>query len=134
VIDTKVSAAAASAIPGGGPLDRRVLVLNAIDSIADPCSQALGRPVGLVAMGLIARLDVAGACVSITVLPTFPTCMFRGVFEEEIAAQVRSISWCKTVSVCFAAAEIIWDEQRMSDAARRTLKRSEPPRRVRDTT
>jgi metal-sulfur cluster biosynthetic enzyme len=133
VIGTGVSAGAAAAIPGDGPLDRRIHILNAIDTIADPCSQALGRPIGIVAMGLIARLDVAGESVSITVLPTFPTCMFRGVFEEEIVARVRSISWCKVVSVCFAAAEIIWNERRMSDAARRILKRSPAAKRQRNT-
>jgi metal-sulfur cluster biosynthetic enzyme len=128
-----VSAVAAAGIPGDGPFERRIGVLNAIDAIADPCSQALGRPIGLVAMGLIARLDVVEENVTITVLPTFPTCMFRGVFEEEIAAQVRSIPWCKGVSVCFSGAEIIWDERRMSDAARRMLKRSPAAERLRNT-
>jgi metal-sulfur cluster biosynthetic enzyme len=119
-----VDALQTRAIAGAGPPDRRLVVLNAIDSIADPCSQALGRPVGLVGMGIIERVDIVGAHVTISVLPTFPNCMFRGVFEEEIARLVASIAWCEAVSVCFVSAESIWDEQRLSDEARRILNRT----------
>jgi metal-sulfur cluster biosynthetic enzyme len=121
IADAKASQT--TAIAGEGPLDRRTTVLTEIDAIVDPCSRALGRPVGLVAMGVIERVDILANRVCVTVLPTFPTCIFRGVIEEEIEMRVRTISWCEEVSVRFAGADAIWDESRLSDAARRVLGR-----------
>ena len=113
----------ASAVPGSGSPDRRAAVLIAIETIVDPCSRALGRPVGLVGMGMIAGLDEECGRVRVTVLPTFPTCMFRGVLEEEVEAVVRALPWCAAVSVRFADAEYVWDESRLSETARATLGR-----------
>jgi metal-sulfur cluster biosynthetic enzyme len=115
------------AVPGLGSPDRRAAALVAIDAIIDPCSQALGRPVGLAAMGMIVRLDEAASRISVTVLPTFPTCMFRGVLQEEIEVRLAALPWCVSVSVRFADADLVWDESRLSDAARATLGR--PARR-----
>jgi metal-sulfur cluster biosynthetic enzyme len=111
------------AVPGLGSPDRRAAALSAIDVIIDPCSQALGRPVGLVAMGMIARLDEAANRISVTVLPTFPTCMFRGVLQEAIEVRLKALPWCDSVSVRFADAGLVWDESRLSDTARATLRR-----------
>jgi metal-sulfur cluster biosynthetic enzyme len=110
-------------VKGDGPPDRRAAALTAIDGIVDPCSRALGRPVGLVGMGMIERLDIAGGEVRVLVLPTFPTCVFRGVLEEEIEARVLALGWCESAWVRFAGAGIVWDESRLSDAARAALGR-----------
>jgi metal-sulfur cluster biosynthetic enzyme len=113
-------------LEGSGSPDRRAAVLKAVDAIVDPCSRALGRPVGIVGMGMISRLDEEDGRVSIRVLPTFPTCMFRGVIEEEIEARVRALPWCQGVTVQFADADEVWDEQRLSEHARATLGRGKP--------
>jgi metal-sulfur cluster biosynthetic enzyme len=123
MIAARAEAMGASAVPGTGSPDRRAAVLAAIGTIVDPCSRALGRPVGLVGMGMIAGLDEECGCVRVTVLPTFPTCMFRGVLEEEIEAIVRAMPWCTAVSVRFADAEYVWDETRLSEVARTALGR-----------
>lgn len=102
---------------------QRDAVLAALDAVVDPCSRGLGRPVGLVGMGMIEHLDIAGCAVRVTVLPTFPTCMFRGVIEAEIERRVGALPWCAAVSVRFAGADTVWDESRLSDAARHTLGR-----------
>jgi metal-sulfur cluster biosynthetic enzyme len=112
-------------VSGEAPADRRAEVLTAVDAIVDPCSRALGRPVGLVGMGMIERLDVSGGRVCVTVLPTFPTCLFRGVLEEEIEGRIRLLPWCEDVSVRFADAGVLWDESRLSDAARAALGRAD---------
>jgi metal-sulfur cluster biosynthetic enzyme len=123
VIAANVEVSTTATVSGEGPPDQRAAVLAEIDTILDPCSQAQCRPVGLVGMGMIERVDIAGGRVWVTVLPTFPTCMFRGVIQEQIESRLRMISWCQEVSVRFATAESIWDESRLSDAARRTLGR-----------
>ena len=107
--------------------DRRATVLATLDDIVDPCSRGLGRPVGLVGMGMIERLEISDGDVDVVVLPTFPTCLFRGVIEAEIERRLRALPWCRTVSVRFAAADTVWDESRLSDAARKALGRVRLP-------
>jgi len=111
------------AIAGLGPADRRAEVLSELDRIVDPCSQALGTPVGLVGMGMIERLDVTGNAVSVAVLPTFPACLFQGKFEIEIETRLRALRWCDRVTVGFVHGDVTWDESRMSAAARARLRR-----------
>jgi metal-sulfur cluster biosynthetic enzyme len=118
--------AALDGVSGAGDRDRRFQALGAIELIVDPCSRAPDRPIGLVGMGMSAALDEREGCVEVEVLPTFPTCMFRGVIEEEIEARIRALPWAKSVAVRFASADQVWDETRMSADARTKLAR---PRR-----
>ena len=115
--------AALGAVSGAGDEDRRLQALRAIELIVDPCSRALDRPIGLVGMGMIAALDEREGRVEVEVLPTFPTCMFRGVIEEEVEARIRALPWAKSVAVRFAPADQVWDETRMSTDARIKLAR-----------
>jgi metal-sulfur cluster biosynthetic enzyme len=116
-------------VPGSGPAEHRGEALAAIDAIADPCSISLGHPIGLAGMGMVERLDVEGGAVSVLLLPTFPTCLFRGVFEEEIAVRLRALPWCTSVAVAFCPAEQDWDESRMSPEALAALRRPARPAR-----
>jgi metal-sulfur cluster biosynthetic enzyme len=108
-------------IPDGA--DRRAEVLQALDAIHDPCSVSIGKPIGLVGMGIIDAVAIDGDAVAVTVLPTFPDCLFRGVFEAEIETRLKRLPWCRSVSVTFAPAGQSWDESRMSSDARRRLGR-----------
>jgi metal-sulfur cluster biosynthetic enzyme len=110
-------------VAGSGPEDRRRAVVTELEAIVDPCSRTLGKPVGLAGMGLIERLDVSGGDISVLVLPTFPDCLFRGVFEEEIEKRLRALPWCERVAVTFCPADQDWDESRLSPAARLKLGR-----------
>jgi metal-sulfur cluster biosynthetic enzyme len=112
-------------VAGFGLACRRQEVLTHIDAIIDPCSGALGKPVGLVGMGMISRLSEDDGRVEVEVLPTFPTCMFRGVIEEQIEARVGALDWCRSVKVHFAAADRVWDESRMAEPARALLGRKD---------
>ena len=112
------TAAERPAVAGDGPAARRCEVLDRLDAIVDPCSRSLGRPAGLVAMGIVERLDVAGDGVTVLLLPTFPTCLFRGFFEEEIRERVGALPWCRGVAIEFCPADRLWDPSRMAAAAR----------------
>src|ERR1700722_9263784 len=85
--------------PDAGAADRRGEVLALLDEIHDPCSVGMGRPIGLVGMGIIERIAIAGDAVAVTVLPTFPDCFFRGVFEAAIETRLGSLPWCRSVTV-----------------------------------
>jgi metal-sulfur cluster biosynthetic enzyme len=108
---------------------RRGEVLALLDEIHDPCSVSIGRPIGLVGMGIIEQVAIAGDAIAVTVLPTFPDCLFRGVFEAEIETRLSSLAWCRAVTVAFAPADRDWDESRMAPDALRRLGRK--PRRSR---
>ena len=108
---------------GTNMTDRRSEVLDALDTIHDPCSVAIGQPIGLVGMGIIDGVLIDGDAVAVEVLPTFPDCLFRGVFEERIEAKLASLAWCRRVTVTFRPAAESWDETRMSEEARRRLGR-----------
>jgi metal-sulfur cluster biosynthetic enzyme len=115
-------------IAGSGIESRRLEALCAIDNIVDPCSQALGRPVSLRGMGMIVDLSEDDGRVAVEVLPTFPTCVFRGVLEETIQARVGELCWVRSVAVRFSPADAVWDETRLSEDARAKLGRR--PRRA----
>ena len=50
-----------SPIPGDGPAEIRERIAQKLELIIDPCSRALGNPIGLVGMGMIDRLE-RGKC------------------------------------------------------------------------
>lgn len=113
--------------PDATVMDRRREVLALLDKIHDPCSVSIGRPIGLVGMGIIEQVAIADDAVAVTVLPTFPDCLFRGVFEAEIETRLSSLPWCRAVTVAFAPADQAWDESRISPDALRRLGRKPPP-------
>jgi metal-sulfur cluster biosynthetic enzyme len=120
------------AVPPGAASEpeRRAEVLAALDEIRDPCSVSIGRPIGLVGMGIIDAVTVGDDAVAVTVLPTFPDCLFRGVFAAEIEARLTALPWCRAVTVGFAPADRDWDETRMAPAARQRLGRKPRPARA----
>lgn len=100
---------------------RRQEVMRALDSIHDPCSVSVGHPIGLVGMGIIDAIEMHEGDVAVMVLPTFPDCLFRGVFEERIEQAIGALPWCRSVTVAFRPADCGWDESRMSSDALRRL-------------
>jgi len=112
-----------SEIRGAGPPDKRSQIIDELDQITDPCSVGIGRPIGLVGMGIVEAVDVEVSQVSVLILPTFPNCLFRGVIEDEIAKRLSRLDWCANVTVGFCPADQSWDESRMSNEALRTLGR-----------
>jgi metal-sulfur cluster biosynthetic enzyme len=103
--------------------ERRAQVMRALDEIHDPCSVSIGVPIGLVGMGIIDEVEIIGERVAVTLLPTFPDCLFRGVFEAKIEEALTAIPWCRATTVSFCAADQGWDESRMSNEARQRLRR-----------
>ena len=98
-------------------------VRNAINAIVDPCSVAMTEPIGLADLGIIERVEIEDDRVEVTLLPTSPHCLFLGLFEEEIERRVRALDWVRTVEVRLTEGLEIWDESRMSEAARERLAR-----------
>jgi metal-sulfur cluster biosynthetic enzyme len=113
--------------PEAGAPARRQEVFAILDGIHDPCSVTLGCPIGLVGMGIVEAVAIEDGAVVVTLLPTFPDCLFRGVFEEEIEVRLKALPWCRAVTVRFCA-DIAWDESRMAPEALRRLRPGAEPR------
>jgi len=104
-------------------------VMAELDLIVDPCSRTIGHPLGIRQMGMVERVDVTGGSVAVTLLPTFPACIFLGFFEAEVERRLMALPWCEAVTVSFCPASQSWDESRLSPEAHAILGR--PPRRER---
>jgi metal-sulfur cluster biosynthetic enzyme len=102
-------------------LERRRAVVAAINGIVDPCSAALAEPIGLADLGLVEEVRIDGGRVRVTLVPTSPQCLFVGLFEEEVEARVSALDWVESVEVAFDEGQKIWDETRMTAAARDRL-------------
>lgn len=101
--------------------DRRHEIERILDEIVDPCSAAAGTTIGLVEMGLIDTLDIGDDSVTVGLLPTFPGCIYSGVFASEITRRLKALAWYSDISVVISAGDAIWDEDRMSVGARERL-------------
>jgi metal-sulfur cluster biosynthetic enzyme len=100
---------------------RRQEIERILDEIVDPCSVAAGTTIGLVQMGIIDRLELAEDAVTVWLLPTFPGCLYSGVFANEITKRLTELGWYTDIRVEISVGGAIWDEDRMSSSARERL-------------
>jgi metal-sulfur cluster biosynthetic enzyme len=109
---------------------RHAAVLAELDLIVDPCSRTIGHPLGIRQMGMVERIEIEGGAVSVTLLPTFPACIFLGFFEAEVERRLLALAWCKSVAVTFCPATEAWDESRLSPEAHAVLGRPSRSERI----
>lgn len=71
-------------------------VLEQLNRVVDPCSEALGRSLGLVDMGLIDRVEITDAgSVDVYLRLTSPACYLVTYMQDEA---VRLVSRCDGVT------------------------------------
>jgi metal-sulfur cluster biosynthetic enzyme len=109
---------------------RRAAVMAELDLIVDPCSRTIGHPLCIRQMGMVEQVDVTGGSVTVTLLPTFPACIFLGFFESEVERRLAALPWCESVSVTFCPATQAWDESRLSPEAHAVLNRPSRHERI----
>lgn len=101
-------------------------VLEALNSILDPCSQAVGAPVGIVDLGLVRKLalsdDGDGTSVTVTIGVTEFGCMMGGPFVADAYRVLGELPGVSRVSVEHDT-EFDWDPEDMSPSYRRRLER-----------
>jgi metal-sulfur cluster biosynthetic enzyme len=102
----------------------RELVLEALNTIVDPCSVAGGAPAGIADMGLIRALDVVegegGAAVSLTIGVTEVGCLMAAPFAVEAEKRVAALPGIASVSVGLDD-KFDWDPADMAPAYRAHL-------------
>ena len=103
-------------------MSRRDEVYTSINRVVDPCSKALGLPLGLTEMGLaaITDLDDATGAVHITMCVTSPCCAYAAAMALAVEEEVRSLDWVRAVHVSIDPT-VTWTEAAMSVQARDSL-------------
>lgn len=80
-----------------GQVEEQALAL--LETVLDPCSVAAGRPVSIVAMGLLVGLEVTGATARVRLRTTFPGCTMAPKFAEAAEERLRSLPGVQDVEV-----------------------------------
>lgn len=70
-----------------------------LETVMDPCSVAAGRPVSIVAMGLLVGLEVTGSMARVSLRTTFPGCTMAPKFAEAAEEQLRTLPSIEEVQV-----------------------------------
>jgi metal-sulfur cluster biosynthetic enzyme len=95
-------------------------VRAAVNRVADPCARIAGTQIGLVDMGLLRSIEIAGARVRLTLAVTGPACMYAPMF---LSAAREAVLALPSVTHCEAALDTSygWTPADMSEAARGRL-------------
>lgn len=89
-------------------------VYHRLERVLDPCSCLTDRPVSIVELGLIERVDVDGSSVNIELVPTSPVCLYMAQIIEEVEAEVGALDDIDDVSVT-QTTDILWRPERMDE-------------------
>ena len=92
-------------------------VRAALDTIHDPCSVRTGKPLGLVAMGLIESVAIDDASIGIRIVVTGPGCFFYFQFAESIERALADIAGSREIDVAIDDS-ILWTRERMREPVR----------------
>lgn len=107
-------------------------VVAAIDRVVDPCSSAMGLPLGLAELGLatVEACEPDAGRVSVRLRLTSPCCAYGPTMAKAIEHELTALAWihCASVEIDHAA---IWTELHITpDAAARLEVRRENTRAV----
>jgi metal-sulfur cluster biosynthetic enzyme len=94
-----------------------------LNEIPDPCSVTAGCAAGLVDMGMVRAIAVAGDEVRVTLALTEPGCAMALWFMSAIRRELGALPGVASVSVTLDAAAR-WDESAMTPAAQAVLTRT----------
>lgn len=106
--------------------DLRERVEECLDEVIDPCSAGIGRPVGLVTMGLVKELDIEsagrGMRVRLLLRLTSPCCMMAPHFAAQAEEKLKRLPEVSEVEVSVSP-EMDWEPSHMRRDYRESLPR-----------
>jgi metal-sulfur cluster biosynthetic enzyme len=84
-----------------GMTDRTLIarIEAALARVVEPCSLAFGKPISIVAMGLIERIEVAGGQAKITLCLTDAACIHFAGMQRFIRDELLELPEIETVEV-----------------------------------
>jgi metal-sulfur cluster biosynthetic enzyme len=96
-------------------------VLDALDSVSDPCSIATRRPLSIVELGLLVDLDVGDeGDVRVTLRATSPSCMLIGSIMQAAEERIAAVGGVRGVEIELDPSSD-WTPDRMTSAGRAKL-------------
>jgi metal-sulfur cluster biosynthetic enzyme len=102
-------------------------IYRALETIVDPCSQAMGAPAGLVSLGLVKEVEIEErrgrrAKVRVTLCITEPGCLMAAVFQEAAGRELPRLPGVDEVEVVVDHGHV-WDREQMEPEYRLRLER-----------
>jgi metal-sulfur cluster biosynthetic enzyme len=110
---------------GRGVNPRQEMVMQLLDTIQDPCSVRMGKPLGLVGMGLIESVAIDDDAIRVRMVLTGPGCFFFFQFADSIAKVLEPIAAGREVDVTIDDT-ILWSKDRMHVIPIRTAAERRP--------
>ncbi len=84
-----------------------------LDTIPDPCSIAMGKPMSLLEMGLVENVAIAAdGAVTVTLCLTDTACVHFGGMRDYIEQSLQDIAGIGSVCVDHTT-EVIWTDERI---------------------
>ncbi|MFC3227698.1 metal-sulfur cluster assembly factor [Marinibaculum pumilum] len=110
-----------------GSTELRQQVERLLDEVIDPCSAGIGRPAGLVSMGLVKALDLedlpeGGTRIRLLLRLTSPCCMMAPHFASQADARLRALPGVEAVEISVSPT-IDWEPSHMDPDYRASLPR-----------
>lgn len=65
-------------------------VYAAVAEVIDPCSDAMGRPLSLVEMNLLRRIEITGETIVVGIALTEPTCLYTFAIAEQVTNVIQA--------------------------------------------
>ena len=94
---------------------------RAIDRVADPCSVAVGAPVGVGQLGLIEAVDVDDdGRVAVTLCTTSPGCIYAPAIAEGVRRELAGTPGVSEVTVAVDHS-VVWTDRRVAAPARAVI-------------
>jgi metal-sulfur cluster biosynthetic enzyme len=91
-----------------------------LDTVQDPCSVRMGKPLGLVGMGLVESITVEETVIRISLVLTGPGCVFYFRFADEITRLLEPLAEGREVDIAINDA-VMWTADRMKPAPLRRM-------------
>lgn len=88
-------------------------VMQLLDTVQDPCSVRMGKPLGLVAMGLVESVAIDGEAIRIRMILTGPGCFFYFQFADQITRTLAPVAEGRDIDVIIDDT-ILWTRDRMT--------------------
>jgi len=92
------------------------VVFEALRTIPEPCSIAMGAPETLVSMGLIETIDIAGGRVDVCLVLTDPSCVHFLSMRRYIVDTLSALDGVDEVTVRMSTTRL-WTADRMNPQA-----------------
>jgi len=90
----------------------RDTVMRLLDTVEDPCSVRMGKPLGLVGMGLVEAVSIDDRTVRIRLVLTGPGCYFYFQFAECITRVLEPVAGGREIDVAIDDT-VMWTQDRI---------------------